>query len=53
MVTIIFQNSYSTPIIRLLIRVTGDLKVTYNYLLDLNQILYSDQREDGEYHGYN
>ena len=51
MVTIIFQNSYATPLIRLLIRVISDLKVTCNYLLDLNEILYNEQLEDGEYHG--
>ena len=34
METIIFQISYATLIIKLLIRVISDLKVTYNYLLD-------------------
>ena len=41
------------PIIRLLIGVISDLKVTCNYFLDLNEILYSDQLEDGEYQGDN
>ena len=49
----IFQNSYATPIIRLLIRIVSDLKVTRNYLLDLNEIFYSDQSEDGEYNSGN
>ena len=53
MVTIIFQNSYATPIIRLLIRVISDLKVICNYLSDLNEIFYSDQLEDGKYYGDN
>ena len=47
----IFQNYYATPIIRVLIRVISDLKVTCNYLSDLNEILYSDQLEDGKYCG--
>ena len=49
MVTIIFQNNYATPLIRLLLRVISDLKVTCNYLSDLHEILYSKQLEDGEY----
>ena len=53
MVTIIFQNYFATPLICLLIRVISDLKVTCNYLLDLNEILYSEQLEDGEYNGDN
>ena len=51
MVIIIFQNSYAMPIIRVLIRVISDLKVTCNYLSDLNEILYIDQLEDGKYCG--
>ena len=53
MVTIISQNSYATPLIRLLIKVISDLKVTCNYLSDLNEILYNEQLEDGEYRGDN
>ena len=49
MVTIIFQNYYATPIIKLLIRIISDLKVTYKYLLDLHEILYSNKLKDGEY----
>ena len=49
----IFQSYYATPIIRLLIRIVSDLKVTRNYLSDLNEIFYSDQSEDGEYNGDN
>ena len=49
MVTVFFQNYYATPIIRVLIRVISDLKVTCNYLSDLNEILYNEQLEHGEY----
>ena len=48
-VTFIFQISYATPIIKLLIRVISDPKVTYNYLSDLHEILYSIKMKDGEY----
>ena len=50
---LIFQIYYATPIIRLLIGVISDLKVTCNYLSDLTEILYSEQLEDGEYNGDN
>ena len=53
MMKFIFQIHYATPIIRLLIRVISDLKVTCNYLSDLNEILYNEQWEDGEYRGDN
>ena len=53
MVTIIFQNSYATPLIRLSLRLISDLKVTCNYLSDLNEILYNEQLEDSEYRGDN
>ena len=53
MVTIIFQNSYATPLIRLSLRLISNLKVTCNYLSDLNEILYIEQLEDGEYNGDN
>ena len=36
-----------------LLRVLSDLKVTHNYLSDLNEILLSDQWEDCEYNGDN
>ena len=49
MITFIFQIYYATPIIRLLIRVIIDLKVTCNYLSDLYEILCSNQLEDGDY----
>ena len=49
MVTIIFQISYATPIIRLLIRVTSDLKVNYNYFLDLDEMFHTKQLKSGEY----
>ena len=53
MVTSIFQISEATPLISLLIRVISDLKVTCNYLSDLNEILYNEQLEHGEYRGDN
>ena len=52
MVTVMFQNSYATPIIKLLIWVISDLEVTYNYLSDLHEILYSNKLKDGEYKDY-
>ena len=51
MVTIIFQNYYATPLIRLLLRLINNLKVSCNYLSELNEVLYSEQLEDGEYKG--
>ena len=53
MMTFISQIYYATPIIRPLISVISDLKVTCNHLSDLNKILYSDQWEDGKYCGDN
>ena len=53
MMAFILQVWYATPIIRLLIGVISDLKVTCNYLSDLNEILYSEQLQDGEYNGDN
>ena len=53
MMIFIFKNYYAMPIIGLLIRIVSDLKVTRNYLSDLNDIFYSDQLEDGEYNGDN
>ena len=48
----IFQIYYATPIIRLLIGVISDLKVTRNCLSDLNVILYNDYLDDdGKYDG--
>ena len=41
MVTIIFQISDATPIIRLLSRVISDLKVNFNYLWDLDEMFYT------------
>ena len=51
MVTIIFQISDATPIIRLLIRVISELKVNFNYLWDLDEIFYTKQLKDGEFNG--
>ena len=50
-VTIIFQISDAMPAIMQLICVINDGKVTFNYVWDLNEILYSDQLEDGEFCG--
>ena len=47
MVTIIFQISDATPIIRLLIRVINDLKVNVNYLSDLDEMFHTKQLKDG------
>ena len=52
-VTIIFPNSYATPIIRLLIGIISDVAANYSYLSDVNEILYSSQLKDGEYNGDN
>ena len=49
MVAIIFQIPNAAHIIKLLIRVISDLNVTYNYLSDLNEILYRNHLKDGEY----
>ena len=48
-----FQIDYATPVIRLLIGVICDLKVTCNYLSDLNENLHNEQLKDGEYNGNN
>ena len=48
MVTIIFQISDTTPIIRLLIWVITDLMVNFNYLSDLDEMFYTKQLKDGE-----
>ena len=53
MAAIIFLNFHATPIIRLLIRIISDIAANYNYLLDVNEILYSSQLKDGEYNGDN
>ena len=53
MVTIIFQISDATPIIRLLVRVIGDLKVNFNYLLDLDEMFYNMQLKNCECNGDN
>ena len=49
MVTIIFQISDATPIIRLLIRVISDLTVNFKYLWDLDEMFFTRQLKDGEY----
>ena len=53
MVTIIFQISDATPVIRLLIRVVSDLKVTFNYLSYLDEMFYTKQLKDGICNGDN
>ena len=52
-VTIIFQISNATPIIRLLIRVISDLKVNFNHLWDLDEMFYTKQLKDGKCNGDN
>ena len=42
----IFQIYYATPKIRLLIRVISDLKVTYNYLSNLDEMFHTKQLKD-------
>ena len=49
LVTIASQSSYTTTMIRLLIRVISDLKVNFNYILDLVEIFHTKQLKDGEY----
>ena len=53
MVTIVFQVSYATVIIILLIRVIGELKVNYNYLSDLDEMFYTKLLKDDKYNGDN
>ena len=49
MVTIIFQISDATPIIRPSIRVISGLKVNFKYLWDLDEMFFTKQLKDGEY----
>ena len=51
MVTIIFQISDATPIIKLLIRVIIGLKVNFKYLWNLDEMFFTKQLKDGEYDG--
>ena len=53
MVTIIFQISDATSIIRPLIRVISDLKVNFNYLSYLAEMFYNKQWKDSECNGDN
>ena len=53
MVTIIFQISDATPIIRLLIRIISDLKVHFKYLADLDEMSRTKQLKGGECKGNN
>ena len=53
MLTFIFEIYYATPIIRLLIRIISDIAANYNFLSDVNEILYRSQLKDGEYNGDN
>ena len=53
MVTIIFQISDATPIIRLLIRVISDVNFNFKYLWDLDEMSLTEQLKDGEYNGDN
>ena len=49
MMIFIFQIYHATLIIKLLIRVISDIKLTHNYLLDLHEVLYSNKLKDTEY----
>ena len=53
MVPIIFQISDATPIISVLIKVIGDLKVNFNYSSDLDEMFYTKQLKDCECNGDN
>ena len=48
MMAFIFQISYATPVITLLIRVISDLKANHNYLSDLDEIFHTKQLKNGE-----
>ena len=52
MVTI-FQISDVTPIISLLIRVISDLKVNFNYLSYLDEMVFTKHLKDGKCNGDN
>ena len=51
----IFQVSYATPIIRLLISVISFLKIdfNFNYLSDLNEMFHTRQLKSGGYNSDN
>ena len=54
MVTIIFQISVATPIIRLLISlISSDLKVNFKYLWGWDEMFFTKQLKDGKYNGEN
>ena len=53
MMAFIFQISYATPVITLLIRVISDLKANHNYLSDLDEIFHTKQLKNGEYNSEN
>ena len=49
----LFQISYATPVIKLLIRVISDLKANFNYLSDLHEMFHTKQMKNGEYNSAN
>ena len=48
MMAFLFQISYATPVIKLLIRVISDLKANFNYLSDLDEMFHTKQLKNGE-----
>ena len=53
MMAFLFQISYATPVIKLLIRVISDLKANFNYLSDLDEMFHTKQLRNGEYNSGN
>ena len=53
MMAFLFQVSYATPVIKLLIRVISDLKANFNYSSDLDEMFYPKQLKNGEYNSAN
>ena len=53
MVTCGYQIYFAAPIVRLLIRLTGDLKVNCSYVLDLDKMFHTKQLMDSEYNDGN
>ena len=46
MMAFLFQISYATPVIRLLIRVISDPKANFNYLSDLDEMFHTKAIEE-------
>ena len=47
-IAFIYRISYASPIIELLIRVVSDIKATFNYLSDLDEIFHTKQLKNGK-----